>query len=167
MGLGGKFLVVQRIFAQISPKNSKKTTAFHYIFGTFLSKQSASGTIFAKFSLTCPQNPKKRPPKKRKKRLHFDFGRHHLEISAHQPILRMFSHILHKFPQLLPGFCKDFYKIKTLGSALAPPPPAPMILGLGPLVSPLATPTLPKQVITTVLYTGVDTATKVGGGRFQ
>jgi len=37
-----------------------------------------------------------------KKCLHFHFGRHFL-IKAHQTILWRFSHILPKFPQILPG----------------------------------------------------------------
>ena len=116
MGLGGKFLVVQRIFAQISPKNSKKTTAFHYIFGTFLSKQSASGTIFAKFSLTCPQKPKKRPPKKRKNVCTLiDFASMHIN---------RFCECFHTFCTNFHSFCPDFAKIftksKLLGVRLHP-----------------------------------------------
>jgi len=138
--------VVQRIFAQISPKNSKKTTAFHYIFGTFLSMQSASGTIFAKFSLNCPQKPKKRPPKKRKNVCTLiDFASMH--INRFCECFHTFCTNFHSFSPDFKGFCPNFYKIKTLGGALAPPPPTPMILGHGPLVSPLATPTLPNRLL--------------------
>jgi len=41
---------------------------------------------------------------KEKKRLHFDFGRHFFKINAHQAFLQRLSHILSKFPQILPGF---------------------------------------------------------------
>jgi len=39
-----------------------------------------------------------------KKRLHFDVGCHFCKIKAHVAILRRFSHILPKFPQIFPGF---------------------------------------------------------------
>jgi len=117
MGLGGKFLVVQRIFAQISPKNSKKTTAFHYIFGTFLSKQSASGTIFAKFSLTCPQKPKKRPPKKRKNVCTFWFCLKSVRINRFCECFHTFCTNFHSFS---PDFAKIFTKSKLLGVRLHP-----------------------------------------------
>jgi len=41
---------------------------------------------------------------KKKKRLHFDFGRHFCKIEAYKAILRRFSHILTKFTQILSGF---------------------------------------------------------------
>jgi len=58
----------------------------------------------SKFPLTCTKITKNIwPPRKTKKSLHFDFGRHFLEINTHQAILRSFSHILPKLPQILPA----------------------------------------------------------------
>jgi len=58
---------------------------------------------------------------KKKKRLHFDIGRHFCKIKAHKAILRRFSHILPKFTQIL----RDFHQIIIFGGGLptsAPPP---------------------------------------------
>jgi len=48
-----------------------------------------------------------------KKRLHFDFGCHFCKIKAHSEILRTFSHILPKFPQI-------FTESKRLGMRMHP-----------------------------------------------
>ena len=86
-------------------------TAFHSILGAFFSNQSTSSTIFPqishKFSQISPNLPEKELKKhdlQKKKRLHFDFGRHLCKLKAHKAILRNFSHILPKFTQILPGF---------------------------------------------------------------
>jgi len=72
----------------------------------------------------------------KKKRLHFDFGRHFCKIKAHNAILRRFSHICpnsHRFCLDFKGFFPDFHRIKNFGGGLpppAPPPPTPLALNL-------------------------------------
>jgi len=57
-----------------------------------------------KFPPTCPKKNWRNMTSKKKKRLHFDFGRHFCKIKAQKAILRRFSHILPKFAQILPEF---------------------------------------------------------------
>jgi len=44
-------------------------------------------------------------------------------MKAHAAILRMFSHILPKFPQILPGLSPN----QKFWGAVAPPPPTPVV----------------------------------------
>jgi len=63
-----------------------------------------------------------------KKRLHFYFGCHFCKIEAHTAILRKFSQIFPKFPQI---FYPDFYQFKIFWGAVAlpaHPPRAPVLL---------------------------------------
>jgi len=53
---------------------------------------------------------------------HFDFGCHFCKIKVHTAILRRFSLILPKSPEILPGFSPN----QIFGGAVAPPPPAPV-----------------------------------------
>jgi len=66
----------------------------------FKSKHTAS-TIFTQISPYLPEKNKKHDLQKH---LHFDFGCHFYEIKAHTAILRNFSQILLKFPQIFSGF---------------------------------------------------------------
>jgi len=82
--------------------------AFHTILGAFLLNQSTSSTIFSQISPKLAQispNLHEKELKKhdlqKKKRLHFEFGRHFCKIKAHKAISRRFSHILPKITQIL------------------------------------------------------------------
>jgi len=91
---GGSRDFCSKIF-QIKTTSKKQ---LHFILGAFFSNQNTSNTVFAKFPLTCPKKRiKEITSTKHKNCLHFNFGRHFLEIEAHQAILRRFSHILPRF----------------------------------------------------------------------
>jgi len=60
--------------------------------------------------------------------LHFDFGCHFYKIKAHTAILRTFSQILSKFPEILPGL---FSNQKFWGCGFTPCTPASYTSDLG------------------------------------
>ena len=128
VGVGaGKFLGVRRIFAQISSnlheQNSKEWAHF------FKSKHFKHHFCpdFPQTCLNFPQLARKRYNKNMtsQKSMHFEFRRHFCEIKAHTAILRRFSHILPKFPQIFPGFSPNQKFWGTLAPR-APPPPTPV-----------------------------------------
>jgi len=66
---------------------------------------------------------------KKKKGLHFDFGRHVCKIKAH----KRFCEGFHKFCPNLHRFFPDIHQIKVLWGGLpppAPPPPTPLALNV-------------------------------------
>jgi len=115
-GVGaGKLLGVQTIFAQISPNVPEKNSKENYLQkkGKRLHFISCWAHFFNVFALTSPKFPQLARKElyknmisklNKKKRLHFDFGCHFCKIKARTAILRRFSHILPKFPQILPRF---------------------------------------------------------------
>jgi len=131
-------------FAQISRNLSEKTlkkmtstndcTSFH--FGCIFSNQSTSSTIFAQISLNLPEKELKKHDLQKRKRLHFDFGRHFSKIKAHKRFSQDFHTFcpnLHRFFPDFKGFFPDFHYIKIFWGGLpppAPPPPTPLALNL-------------------------------------
>jgi len=109
-------------------------TAFHSILGAFLQSKALQAPFLPKFPpnlpkfpWTCPKNNWKNMTSKKKKRLHFDFGRHFCKIKAHKAILRRCSHILPKFTQIFPGFS---WNQNLWGWAPTPCTPASYTTGL-------------------------------------
>jgi len=106
IGVGaGKFLGMRRIFAQTSPnlpeKHSKendfkKRLQFMLVPASFLPKFYPN---LPKFSLLCLHKVNEIMTSKK-----FFSGYHFCKIKVHTVILRTFSQILPKFPQILPGF---------------------------------------------------------------
>ena len=95
-------------FAQISrnlpEKNSRENHLkewLHFILfrAHFFQIKALQAPFLPKFTLTCQKYDLQK-----KKRLHFDFGRHFCIIKAQKAILRRLSHILPKFTQILPAF---------------------------------------------------------------
>jgi len=70
-----------------------------------------------------PEKELKKYDLQKKKRLHFDFGRHFCKIEAQKAILRSFHTFcpnLHRYCPNFKGFFPDFYQIKILGDGLTP-----------------------------------------------
>ena len=89
---------------------SKKTTAFLLIWGTFLKIKAyvkhhfcPNSPKLAQIFPYLPEKKKKHDIQKQKERPQFAFGCHFYKIRAHAAILRIFSQIFPKFPQILPG----------------------------------------------------------------
>jgi len=98
-------------------------TVIHSILGAFFSNQSTSGTIFAQISSDLPEKELKKHDLQKKKRLHFDFGRHFCKIKAHKRFCEGFHTCfpnLHRFFPDFKGFFQDFHLINFLGWASTP-----------------------------------------------